>query len=70
MRSFHYALPKTIRLRSLLHWLEPTNELAYRATFHESICEIARRGFSLVEPISSDHGITKFNPDAVLDLPP
>ena len=32
----------------------------------ESICEIARRGFSLVEPFSSDHGMTKFNPDAVL----
>lgn len=32
----------------------------------ESIFEIARRGFSLVEPISSDHGMTQFNPDAVL----
>ena len=32
----------------------------------ESICEIARRGFSLVEPISSESGMTQFNPDAVL----
>lgn len=32
----------------------------------ESISEIARRGFSLVEPISSESGMTRFNPDAVL----
>jgi hypothetical protein len=32
----------------------------------ESISEIARRGFSLVEPISSESGTTQFNPEAVL----
>ena len=32
----------------------------------ESISEIARRGFSLVEPISNESGMTQFNPDAVL----
>ena len=32
----------------------------------QSISEIARRGFSLVEPISSESGMTQFNPDAVL----
>ncbi len=32
----------------------------------ESISEIARRGFSLVEPISSESGMTQFNPDVVL----